>query len=213
MFKREAIQRRERVNGVSKEIVDVKCTRVAGAGRAGQVAINAFTQRSWELFGATMVNKFDVEDKLETFELVDLGGNGNGHKANDGSIHNAVRMVQDMNEEADDEEFTYVKMDNPDITMEEYIWLEEEKAQRRGRDFDWKSATYGKVKYFDDVNYFKDFEAEFPAIVFRDALISEPETPSKPTLSSPKGKKIDLNFEISFDESDDEDYTFMYDKN
>ncbi|GJY61305.1 hypothetical protein Tco_0461962 [Tanacetum coccineum] len=80
-------------------------------------------------------------------------------------------------------------------------------------DFDWKSATYGKVKYFDDVNYFKDFEAEFPAIVFRDALISEPETPSKPTLSSPKGKKIDLNFEISFDESDDEDYTFMYDKN
>ncbi|GJW88059.1 hypothetical protein Tco_0163399 [Tanacetum coccineum] len=106
-----------------------------------------------------------------------------------------------------------VKMDNPDITMEEYIWLEEEKAQRRGRDFDWKSATYGKVKYFDDVNYFKDFEAEFPAIVFRDALISEPETPSKPTLSSPKGKKIDLNFEISFDESDDEDYTFTYDNN
>ncbi|GKA05068.1 hypothetical protein Tco_0684188 [Tanacetum coccineum] len=36
-----------------------------------------------------------------------VGGNGNGHKANDGSIHNAVRMVQDMNEEADDEEFTY----------------------------------------------------------------------------------------------------------
>ncbi|GKF94259.1 hypothetical protein Tco_0283959, partial [Tanacetum coccineum] len=39
-------------------------------------------------------------------------GNGNGHKANDGSIHNAVRMVQDMNEEADDEEFTYVLTDD-----------------------------------------------------------------------------------------------------
>ncbi|GKB21422.1 hypothetical protein Tco_0855345 [Tanacetum coccineum] len=106
-----------------------------------------------------------------------------------------------------------VKMDNPDITMEEYIWLEEEKARRRGRNFDWKSATYGKVKYFDDVNYFRDFKVEFPAIVFHDALISKPETPPRPTVSSPKGKKIDLNFKISFDESDDEDYTFTYDNN
>ncbi|GJW30789.1 hypothetical protein Tco_0047664 [Tanacetum coccineum] len=106
-----------------------------------------------------------------------------------------------------------VKMDNPDITMEEYIWLEEEKARRRGRNFDWKSATYGKVKYFDDVNYFRDFEVEFPAIVFHDALISEPETPPKPTVSLPKGKKINLNFKISFYESDGEDYTFTYDKN
>ncbi|GKC70617.1 hypothetical protein Tco_1116500, partial [Tanacetum coccineum] len=69
-----------------------------------------------------------------------------------------------------------VKMDDPNITMEEYIRLEEEKARRRGQNFDWKSATYGKVKYFEDIDYFRDFETEFPAIVFNDILISKPET-------------------------------------
>ncbi|GKA42622.1 hypothetical protein Tco_0735282 [Tanacetum coccineum] len=57
-------------------------------------------------------------------------------------------------------------MDDPNLTMEEYIRLEEEKARRRGQNFDWKSATYGKVKYFEDINYFRDFKTEFPAIVF-----------------------------------------------
>nr|GEW79576.1 uncharacterized mitochondrial protein AtMg00810-like [Tanacetum cinerariifolium] len=33
-------------------------------------------------------------------------------------------------------------MDDPNITMEEYIILEEEKAQRHGRTFNWQTATY-----------------------------------------------------------------------
>ncbi|GKE32828.1 hypothetical protein Tco_1452150, partial [Tanacetum coccineum] len=73
-----------------------------------------------------------------------------------------------------------VKMDDPDITMEEYMHLEEERARRRGQNFDRKSATYGKVKYFEDIDYFKDFEAEFPAIVFNDTLISELEIHQNP---------------------------------
>ncbi|GJR45744.1 hypothetical protein Tco_1313847 [Tanacetum coccineum] len=72
---------------------------------------------------------------------------------------------------------------------------------------------YGKVRYFEDVNYFKDFEAEFPAIVFNDAFISKPEVPPEPTVSTCHVKKTDFDFVISFDESDDEDYTFTYDKN
>ncbi|GKG37499.1 hypothetical protein Tco_0447672, partial [Tanacetum coccineum] len=59
-------------------------------------------------------------------------------------------------------------MDDSDLTMEEYIRLEEEKAQRHAQSFDWRSATYGKVNYFDDIDYFKDLELEFPAIVFND---------------------------------------------
>ncbi|GJS58853.1 hypothetical protein Tco_0653637 [Tanacetum coccineum] len=35
------------------------------------------------------------------------------------------------------------KMDNPNITMEEYIRLEEEKAHRRGKVYNWETATYG----------------------------------------------------------------------
>ncbi|GJS83977.1 hypothetical protein Tco_0750518 [Tanacetum coccineum] len=58
-----------------------------------------------------------------------------------------------------------------------------------------------------------DFELEFPAIVFNDTSVPKPETPPKPTISSPIDKKLNFDFRISFDESDDEDYTFAYDKN
>ncbi|GKD07608.1 hypothetical protein Tco_1187293, partial [Tanacetum coccineum] len=57
-----------------------------------------------------------------------------------------------------------VNMDDPNITIEEYIRLEEEKARRHGKVYNWKTATYGKIR-------------------------------------------------ISFDESDDEDYMIIFDKN
>ncbi|GJU36780.1 hypothetical protein Tco_1185134 [Tanacetum coccineum] len=63
-------------------------------------------------------------------------------------------------------------MDNPNITMEEYIRLEEEKALRN---------------------------------VFNDELSSEKTLSCEPTVSSLNNNEI--NFRISFDESDDEDYT------
>ncbi|GKB75858.1 hypothetical protein Tco_0942753, partial [Tanacetum coccineum] len=62
-----------------------------------------------------------------------------------------------------------VNMDDPNITMEQYIQLEEEKAHRR-------------------------------------VALS-----CKPTVSPLNDNQID--FRISFDESDDEDYTVIYDKN
>ncbi|GJU25419.1 hypothetical protein Tco_1164040 [Tanacetum coccineum] len=104
-------------------------------------------------------------------------------------------------------------MDNPDITMEEYIQLEAEKERRRGQEFNWETATYGKVRYFEDIDYFKAFENEFPAIVYNDALTFEPKVSSEPTISARHAKKVDFDFVISFDESNDEDYTFTYDKN
>nr|GEV06166.1 hypothetical protein [Tanacetum cinerariifolium] len=77
-------------------------------------------------------------------------------------------------------------MDDLKITMEEYIQLEAEKAH---------------------------FENEFPGIVYKDALTSKPKVSSEPTVSAHHIKKVDFDFVISFDESDDEDYTFSYDKN
>ncbi|GJY66670.1 hypothetical protein Tco_0468908 [Tanacetum coccineum] len=67
---------------------------------------------------------------------------------------------------------TPLKMDNPNITMEEYIRLQEEKALSRGETFNWQTATY--------------------------ALLCGP------TVSPLNDNEID--FRISFDESDDEDY-------
>ncbi|GKA98741.1 hypothetical protein Tco_0826678 [Tanacetum coccineum] len=104
-------------------------------------------------------------------------------------------------------------MANPDITVEEYIRLEEEKARRRGQNFNWETARYGKVSYFEDFDYFRNFKNEFPTIVYNDALTSELEVSSEPMVNAHHAKKFDFDFVISYDEFDDKDYTFIYDRN
>ncbi|GJX98334.1 hypothetical protein Tco_0355353 [Tanacetum coccineum] len=59
---------------------------------------------------------------------------------------------------------------------------------------------YGKIWYDEDVHDLRSVENEFPAIVFNDSLTSEV------TLN-------EIDFRVSFDESDDEDYTVIFDKN
>ncbi|GKE33605.1 hypothetical protein Tco_1452927, partial [Tanacetum coccineum] len=70
-------------------------------------------------------------------------------------------------------------MDDPNITMEEYIKLEEEKSQKH-------------------------------AIALKDGVSSEKTLSCEPTVSSLNNK---IDFRISFDDSDDEDYTVIFDKN
>ncbi|GKE25283.1 hypothetical protein Tco_1436795 [Tanacetum coccineum] len=126
-------------------------------------------------------------------------------------------------------------MDDPNITMEEYIKLEEEKARKCGKvfnwefpwetgkllsrlkwttptllwksisSFNWETAKYGKIWYDEDVHDLKSVETEFLAIVFNDKLTSEEALLCEPTVNSLNNDEID--FRISFDESDDEDYT------
>nr|GEU56705.1 hypothetical protein [Tanacetum cinerariifolium] len=102
-------------------------------------------------------------------------------------------------------------MDDPNITIEEYIRLEVEKAQKRGKVFNWETAKYGKIWYNEDVHDLKSVETEFPAIVFNDNLTSNETLSCEPTVSSLNNNEI--NFRISFDESDYEDYTVVFDKN
>nr|GEY07143.1 hypothetical protein [Tanacetum cinerariifolium] len=66
-------------------------------------------------------------------------------------------------------------MDDPNITMKEYISFKEEKARKRGKVFNWETTKY------------------------------------EPTVSSLNDNEID--FRISFDELDDEDYTIIFKKN
>ncbi|GKC95142.1 hypothetical protein Tco_1160584 [Tanacetum coccineum] len=101
-------------------------------------------------------------------------------------------------------------MDDPNITMEEYIQLMADKAHKHGQIFYWETATYDKI--YDDIDLFKEFKGDFPAIVYNDALASDPEVSSEPTVSPHNLIKADYDFTISFFESDDEDYTFIYDK-
>ncbi|GJT19631.1 hypothetical protein Tco_0878337 [Tanacetum coccineum] len=81
-------------------------------------------------------------------------------------------------------------MDDPNITMDEYIRLEEEKARRRGKVFNWETATY--------------------AIVFNETLTSEAALSCEPTVNP---LNVVIDFRILFDESDNEDCTVIFDKN
>nr|GEY46656.1 hypothetical protein [Tanacetum cinerariifolium] len=95
--------------------------------------------------------------------------------------------------------------------MEEYIKLEEEKACRRGKVYSWETATYGMIRVDDDFHNLRSVDTKFPAIVFDDTCTSEASLSCKPMVSSLNNNEID--FRISFDESDDEDCTVIFDKN
>ncbi|GJU29671.1 hypothetical protein Tco_1173260 [Tanacetum coccineum] len=96
-------------------------------------------------------------------------------------------------------------MDNPNLTMDEYIRLEEEKAHKHGKVFNWRTGTYGKIRIDDDFYDLRSMEAEFPAIVVNDDFAPKDTLQCKSQVSIPVNDELD--FRISFDESDDEDCT------
>ncbi|GJR72264.1 hypothetical protein Tco_0084629 [Tanacetum coccineum] len=78
-------------------------------------------------------------------------------------------------------------MDDPNITLEEYIRLEEEKSQRHGRTFNWQTTTYGKMEYYEDEDdIFMNFETEYTSIVFDDT--SDATLSCKPTVKNDNDK-------------------------
>ncbi|GKD46334.1 hypothetical protein Tco_1270979, partial [Tanacetum coccineum] len=102
-------------------------------------------------------------------------------------------------------------MDDPNITMEEYIRLQDDLAQRHGRTFDLENATYGK-EYCHNLDFFTDFEADFLNMVYNNASAPNKNVLPKPTVSIYNAIKTDFDFSISFSYSDDEDYTFICNK-
>nr|GEU94720.1 hypothetical protein [Tanacetum cinerariifolium] len=106
-------------------------------------------------------------------------------------------------------------MDNPNITIEEYTRLEEEKAYRfvetkfQAIDFNdnltSEEALPCDPRYFDDLDFFKEFENEFPAIVYNDALKSKLDFLTEYTLSPQHIDEFDLKDKTSLSESDFEE--------
>ncbi|GJX56140.1 hypothetical protein Tco_0286037 [Tanacetum coccineum] len=150
--------------------------------------------------------------------------------------------------------------------------LEEEKARKHGRVFNWETAKYGKictlngeidfkvsfddsddedytvifdknsfsykkistndlktdskndnekvmpslpsheptVSCFDDLDFFKDFENEFPAIVYSDAQTSKSDLLTEPILSPQHIDEFDLNDETLVSEYDEEEQNILY---
>ncbi|GJZ82441.1 hypothetical protein Tco_0647614 [Tanacetum coccineum] len=102
-------------------------------------------------------------------------------------------------------------MDNSNLTMEEYTRLKEEKARKRGKVFNWQTATYGKIRVDDDLYDLRSIEAGFSTIVVNNDFAPQDTLQCKSQVTTSVNNKID--FRISFDEFDDEDYTLICDKN
>ncbi|GKC01954.1 hypothetical protein Tco_0993564 [Tanacetum coccineum] len=89
-------------------------------------------------------------------------------------------------------------MDDPNITMKEYIRLEEEKARRRGQVYNWETATYGKILDNEDVFTSSDSVEEIPeAIVFYVTLTYE----SQHSRSVAYGLRSLINVKLIFEYS------------
>ncbi|GKA30507.1 hypothetical protein Tco_0716812 [Tanacetum coccineum] len=121
-------------------------------------------------------------------------------------------------------------MDDPNITTEEYIRLEEEKARRRGRSalsceptvsslnyeidfrisFDESDDKDYTVSCFDDLDFFKDFENEFPAIVYNNAQMSKSDLLTEPILNPQHIDEFDLKDKTSLLECDEEEQNVLY---
>ncbi|GJX52464.1 zf-CCHC domain-containing protein [Tanacetum coccineum] len=101
-------------------------------------------------------------------------------------------------------------MDDLNITMEEYIRLEEEKTQKHREVFNWETAKYGRIWYDEDVHGLRSVKNEFLAIAFDDSFTSSETLSYEPRVSSLNNE---IDFRILFDDSDDEDYTVVFDKN
>ncbi|GKD19373.1 hypothetical protein Tco_1208531 [Tanacetum coccineum] len=61
------------------------------------------------------------------------------------------------------------------------------------------------VSCFDDLDFFKDFENEFPAIVYNDAQTSKSDLLTEPILNPQHINKFDLSDETSLSEYDEEE--------
>ncbi|GJZ72939.1 hypothetical protein Tco_0637085 [Tanacetum coccineum] len=99
----------------------------------------------------------------------------------------------------------------PKYRCEEIPTIELNFQHRRGKVYNWETATYGKIWDNKDVYDLGSVETEFPAIVFNDTLTSETTLSCEPTVSSLNNDEID--FRISFNESDNEDCTVIFNKN
>ncbi|GJW59767.1 hypothetical protein Tco_0109102 [Tanacetum coccineum] len=101
------------------------------------------------------------------------------------------------------------EIDDPDITIEEYVQLETERALRNGKVYNWKTATYGKIWYDEDIHCLRFFETEFPVIVYNDALSSKSDFSSEPTVSPQHVDEVNLKSETSLSEYDGEEYNVI----
>nr|GEZ95007.1 hypothetical protein [Tanacetum cinerariifolium]GEZ95028.1 hypothetical protein [Tanacetum cinerariifolium] len=66
------------------------------------------------------------------------------------------------------------------------------------------------VSYFDDLDFFKDFENEFLAIVYNDALTSKSDSSTEPVEIPHRIDEFDLKTKTSLFECDEKEQNVLY---
>nr|GEZ91285.1 hypothetical protein [Tanacetum cinerariifolium] len=84
-------------------------------------------------------------------------------------------------------------MEDPNITMEEYIMLEEEKARRHGKAYNWKLLCMVES-----------------AIIYNDALTSKLDFLTEPSINPQHIDEFGLKDETSLSECDEEEQNILY---
>ncbi|GJZ59137.1 hypothetical protein Tco_0614953 [Tanacetum coccineum] len=87
-------------------------------------------------------------------------------------------------------------MDNHNITMEEYIRLEEERALTRGKTFNWQTTKFGRMEHYYEEECFTNIEAEFPAIIFGNTNAISSQTLLGTTMGEYEAEKEDSELEF-----------------
>ncbi|GJX62176.1 hypothetical protein Tco_0295076 [Tanacetum coccineum] len=96
-----------------------------------------------------------------------------------------------------------LKWTTPTLLWKSVSGLRKKKLVRLVKVYNWETATYGKIWDNEDVHDLGSVETEFLAIAFNDTLTSEATLSYDPMVSS---LNYEIDFKISFDESDDEDF-------
>ncbi|GKA16822.1 hypothetical protein Tco_0696659 [Tanacetum coccineum] len=100
-------------------------------------------------------------------------------------------------------------MEDRGMTMKKYVQFETERALRNGKVYNWKTTTYGKIWYDEDVHYLRFVETKFPAIVYNDAFASKSGFSSEPAVSPQHVDEVNLKYETSLSEYHDEEYNVI----
>ncbi|GJX28569.1 hypothetical protein Tco_0236648 [Tanacetum coccineum] len=152
--------------------------------------------------------KIIKEGKMGYFQIIRADGSSKRYSS-------TIQMLQNIDREDLETLWKLVKakhgLTRPEEGYERVLWGDlkvmfepDVESEVRGKVYNWETATYGKIWDNKDVYDIESVETEFLAIVFNDTLTSDTLL-CEPTVSSLNNDEID--FRISFDESDDEDCT------
>ncbi|GJZ91318.1 hypothetical protein Tco_0663245 [Tanacetum coccineum] len=105
-------------------------------------------------------------------------------------------------DESDDEDYT-VTFDENSFSYK-IIYVNDLKTDSEDGNGNMPTSPKPTVDYFDDLDYFKDFENEFPAIIYNDGLTSKSDLRTKPLVISECINEFNLIDETSLSEYDEE---------